>query len=210
MQPTTEEWARASAVPTASVLPVIEGYEKACAFTARQIATRAIILQGVVAAASAVEPGAIIRWFHEQGIWEQVSNREREFLESPDSMNQSVLNILRWRKEAEWTLLWAIGKVEALGLPTRQCDTRRLVDEIIPALGSDLGPFFGSVELRQPGELLAEDDRHYTLWCNYLNTRRQGEKAVPSDLLVDVLYQRQYAFEWLNGSAEWDDVRCDG
>ena len=102
-----------------------------------------------------------------------------------------------------------VGKVEALGLPIRQCDTRRLVDEIIPALGSDIEPFLASAKLQPPGLLLAEDDRHYDLWCLYHQSRREGAYRVPRDLEVVVLYQRQYAFEWLHGIEAWDDVRCD-
>ena len=57
--------------------------------------------------------------------------------------------------------------------------------------------------------LLAEEDRHYTLWCQYFQTRRKGEHLLPHDLNPAVLYQRQYAFEWLRGIVSWDDVRCD-
>jgi hypothetical protein len=105
-------------------------------------------------------------------------------------------------------LLWAIGKVEAIGLPTRGCDTRRLVDEIIPPLGSDIGGFLNSAELRPPGVLLAEDDRTYNMWCYANSAFRKGE-PLPSDLKWWVLYERRYAFEWLDGQPEWDDVTCD-
>jgi len=91
--------------------------------------------------------------------------------------------------EAEWALLWVIGKVEALGLPIRQCDTRRLVDEIIPALGSDIEPFLATAVLRSPGVLLAEDDRVYDLWCRWHAARRIGD-PLPEDLDEAVLYQR--------------------
>jgi hypothetical protein len=102
-----------------------------------------------------------------------------------------------------------VGKIHSLGLPVRQCDTRQLVDEIIPALGSDIEPFLASAVVRPAGDLLAEDDRHYRLWCCYHQDRRDGRHLLPSDLDVSVLYQRQYAFEWLHGINAWDDVQCD-
>ena len=208
-QPTTEEWARLHGISTAPTPPAIEGYDEPCPFTARQIATRAVILQGVVAVASGVDPEPVVEWYQEQGVWEQVSPGEQRFLLDPGSFDRDAWNGLRWRQEAEWALLWVVGKVDALGLPTRQCDTRRLVDEIIPALGSNIELFLASAELRPPGLLLAEEDRHYDLWCRYFQTRREGAHLLPSDLDLSVLYQREYAFEWLQGIEAWDDVECD-
>jgi hypothetical protein len=83
-----------------------------------------------------------------------------------------------------------------------------LVDEIIPPLGSDIEEFLASAELRSPGVLLAEDDRTYDLWCCVAKARRRGE-PLPADLNWWVLYERRYAFEWLDGVQEWDDVTCD-
>jgi hypothetical protein len=208
-QPTTEEWARALGISTAPTVPPIEGYDEPCSFTARHIATRAVILQGVVAVASGVDSNPVIEWYHEQSVWDQVSPKEQGFLFNPASLAQDEWNRLRWHQEAEWTLLWVVSKVESLGLPTRQCDAGRLVDEIIPALGSHVESFLTSANLRPPGILLAEEDRHYDLWCRYFQTRREGLHLLPSDLEFSVLYERQYAFEWLHGIEGWDDVQCD-
>jgi hypothetical protein len=83
-----------------------------------------------------------------------------------------------------------------------------LCHEIIPPLGSDIREFLASAELRPPGLLLAEDDRTYNLWCYALGARRKGE-PLPADLNWGVLYERRYAFEWLDGMQDWDDVTCD-
>jgi hypothetical protein len=56
--------------------------------------------------------------------------------------------------------------------------------------------------------LLAEDDRTYNLWCHANLALRRGE-PLPSDLNYRVLYERRYAFEWLDGLEDWDDVTCD-
>jgi hypothetical protein len=206
---TAEQWARSFGISTAPTPPAVADYEEACPFTAREVATRAVVLQGVVAAACEVDPQPIVEWYTEQGIWDAVSPKERAFLLDPAAASPDETLRFRWRQEAEWALLWVVGKVEHLALPTRECDTRRLVDEIIPPLGSDIEPFLAAATLRAPGELLAEDDRHYNLWCQYFQTRRERPEALPSDLNVEVLYQRQYAFEWLHGIEAWDDVQCD-
>jgi hypothetical protein len=82
------------------------------------------------------------------------------------------------------------------------------VDEIMPPLGQDSRPFITLSELRSPGALLAEDDRTYDLWCQALAAQRRGE-SLPSDLNLGVLRERRYAFEWIDGTQEWDDVQCD-
>ncbi len=207
--PTTEQWALSFGISTAATPPTITGYDEPCAFTAREVATRAIVLQGVVAIAFGVDPLPVVDWFSQQHIWDSVSPLEQAFIADPNSTDKKKLLQFRWRKEAVWTLLWVVGKVERLGLPTCQCDTRRLVDEIVPALGSDIEPFLAAAQLRSPGELLAEVDRHYDLWCRYVQIRPGSEHVLPSDLLLDVLYQREYVFEWLEGIESWDDVQCD-
>jgi hypothetical protein len=194
-------------VETSEDLAPVAGFSKLYPRTAREIATRAIVLQGIVAIACDVETEPIVKWFKEQGIWKDVTDQEKKFVLNAEPAAIEQIQI-RWKQEAEWTLLWIIGKVESLGLPTRCCDTRRLVDEIIPALDSDISDFVGRANLREPGALLAEDDRTYDLWCYALAAQRTGQ-ALPTDLNLSVLRERRYAFEWLDGNQEWDDVTCD-
>src|SRR5689334_23120947 len=127
-----EEWARRFDISVEAVVPPVQGYWQPYARSERQIAVRAIILQGVVAVSHEVEAGPIIDWFHDQRIWDDVTPKERAFLRSESHVEQDRITF-SWHAEAEWALLWMIGKVEALGLPTSTCDTARLVDEIMPA-----------------------------------------------------------------------------
>jgi hypothetical protein len=208
-RPTTEQWAKSFGISIAPTPPAVADYDEPCPFGAREIAMRAIALQGVVAVACKVDPQPVIEWFKEQGVWNAVSPKEQAFLLDPKAAGSVDVMRFRWRQEAEWALLWVVGKVDQLGLPVRECDTRRLVDGIIPALGSDIEPFLASATPRTPGDLLAESDRHYNLWCRYFQTRREHPESLPSDLHYDVLYQREYVFEWLMGIEAWDDVQCD-
>ena len=204
---TTKTWAKSFGISVEPTPPAIEGYSKRCPRTARQIAVRALILQGVVAVASGVEPAPIIDWFRKQRIWRSVTPEEKMFLQNTSSAKEQR-NKFIWHHEAEWTLLWVVGKVESLGLPTHGCDTRRLCDEIMPPLGSSIREFLTSAKLRPPGVLLAEDDRTYNLWC-YANGTRRRREPLPKDLIWGVLYERRYAFEWLDGMQDWDEVTCD-
>ena len=203
----TADWTKSLNVSIEPVPAEEEEYEERYPRTAREIALRAIVLQGVVAVAGQVAPDMITEWFEEQEIWQAVSPREREFLLA-DSRTYKQCNQFSWQVEAEWTLLWMIGKVEALGLPDHQCDTRQLMEEIIPQLYSDIEGFVSSAELRRPGVLLAEDLRTYDLWCYALRDRREN-RPFPSDLDLNVLYWRRYAFEWLDSTLSWDEIVCD-
>jgi hypothetical protein len=202
----TLDWAKSLDISVDDIPPPLEGVTHSIPYTAREIGIRAVILQGVVAVAAQVDPEPVIAWFQEQGIWEQVSPREKLFLLLPSRSGDECIDYY-WHVEAEWTLLWAINKVEALGLPIQTCDTRRLVDEIIPALWSDIDQFLASAELRHPDILLAEDFRTYDLWCAAQPARRKNE--LPDDLDWSVLYERRYAFEWLDGLEPWDEITCD-
>jgi Domain of unknown function (DUF4272) len=204
---TTKIWAESLNISSAADLSPITDYSQPYARTAGEIAVRAVILQGVIAVAYGVEAQPIMRWFQEESILSQVTPQERAFLLSPAHTESQQLHF-RWKQEAQWTLLWMIHRVESISLPTHCCDTGRLVDEIIPALGDHLQNFITQSELRSPGALLAEDDRTYNLWCSALALQRQRE-SLPNDLNLAVLRERRYAFEWLNGSQDWDAVTCD-
>ena len=204
---TTKVWAESLRISSEADLSPIADYSQPYARTAREVAVRAVILQGVTAVACEVDALPIIEWFQEQEIWSDVTSQERTFILG-SAHTESEQHRFRWKQEAQWTLLWMICRVESLGLPTRCCDTRRLVDEIIPALGDDLQSFITQSEMRSPGALLAEDDRTYNLWCYAIAAQRRGER-LPSDLNLGVLRERRYAFEWMDGNQDWDEVTCD-
>ncbi|MEP7286250.1 MAG: DUF4272 domain-containing protein [Chloroflexota bacterium] len=210
---TLVEWAKSLDIPVEDIPPALEGHseeedpESPPRFSARDIAIRAVILQGVVAVGSKFDPELIIEWFHEQGIWQAVSPKEAQFLLAPTRSDKECSDF-RWRQEAEWTLLWMLGKVETLGLPDHKCDPQRMVNDIIPEFGSDIDDFLESAERRDESVLYAEVIRTYDLWNIVVRNRRQNQ-FVPVELNFDVLAERMYAFDWLDGWELWDHVRCD-
>src|SRR5690348_16585006 len=79
----TEAWADSLRISVEPTPPTVVGYAKLCPRSAAQIAVRAVILQGVVAAACEVDPEPIVDWFHDQSIWGEVTRTEKAFLQSP-------------------------------------------------------------------------------------------------------------------------------
>lgn len=205
---TTAKWCRHHGLADGQTLDFVPDYQEPCRFSAEEIATRAIVLNATVAVAAGVDSEPVVDWLVERDLWRSVSPLEKRLFQGPSGLSQSDLMRFQWQMESEWTLLWAVEKVEALALPVQQCDSGRLVDQIIPALGSDVGEFLSTAKLRSPGALLAEDDRHYNMWC-YLAADRRNSVQPPEDLHQQVLYQRVYAFNWLSGPEEWDEVVCD-
>lgn len=204
---TTKQWAEAHGISSETILRATGETAEPYLRSAREIAIRAIVLHGIAAVAYGVEADPVIDWFEEQSIWNSLSRIERTFI-SKRSPSDSERSSFRWRQESEWTLLWMIQRVDHLGLPTSCCDTGRLVDEVMPGLGTDVSPFIEQSQLRTPGELLAEDDRSYDLWCHAASAQRRGD-TLPADLNLGVLRERRYAFEWIGGTENWDDVTCD-
>jgi hypothetical protein len=202
----TREWAAAHGICVDDDVPPVEDYDRPYGRTAAEIAARTIILHCVAAAGYGVDSEDIIEWLQDESLWDQVSPNEQAFLAGENRSEDEILGA-RWRQEAQWALLWAIGHVESLGLATNTCDTARLVDEIMPGLGDPVDSFLSSAKLRQPAELLGEDDRIYNLHCYARQAYRKG--MMPDDLVYGVLFQRHYAFEWLRGDEDWDDVRTD-
>ncbi len=206
-QLTTDRWARKHQISADLVLQEIADYHELVPWTARQIAIRAVILANISLVAQGEDPSIIIDWFKQQQILAATSPLERLLLLDVESIEPKLRSELAGRIEASRTLLWSLGKVEMLGLPIYEIRDR--LGDIIPLVGADLQDFFNTAQLRSPGELLAESDRHYRLWCQYFQTYRQDKDLLPSDLDYISLYQREYVFEWLLGTEDWDDIQCD-
>jgi hypothetical protein len=81
----------------ADLLPVPD-FTRQYARTAQEIATRAVVLQGVVAVAYGVQADPVTEWFQTQMIWNAVTPRERAFLAYPQRAERET-NRLRWKQE---------------------------------------------------------------------------------------------------------------
>jgi hypothetical protein len=76
----TKLWAESLKVSGDPDLTPVADFSKPYARTARQVAARAIVLQGVSAVAYEVEAQSIVEWFQAQDIWSDVTPQERAFI----------------------------------------------------------------------------------------------------------------------------------
>ena len=201
----TEEWAKSLNIDTQDTLPPSEEVIESYCRTASEVAIRTIILHSIVAASSGIDRVRITEWLEDQNLWDNVSPRERSVLQSPMRFREDRSGA-QWLQEAQWALLWTIQRVKSLGLPTKTCDSVKLVDEIMPVLGGDnIDPFIASAEFRPATEICAENDRISRLYY-YTRQAVDNEEKMPEDLIYSVLSHRYHAFRWLISDEPWDDV----
>ena len=200
----TKEWAESLKINTQDILAPPENISESYCRTAAEVAIRTVILHSVVAAGSGIDRERITEWLQDQNLWEQVSPRERSTLQSPRRFREDRSEA-QWLQETQWTLLWTIQKVKSLGLPTKTCDSVKLVDEIMPVLGGDdIDRFITNAEFRPAAEIDAENGRITRLY--YYAQKAADKNEFPEDLIFGVLNNRYYALRWLTGDEPWDDV----
>lgn len=200
----TKEWAESLDIDTLDILPPSEDIIESYCRTASEVAIRTVILHSIVAAGSGINQELITGWLQDQNLWEHASPRERSILQSPRKFKEDRTGA-QWLQEAQWPLLWTIKKVEGLGLPTKTCDSLKLVDEIMPVLGGDdIDQFIASAEFRPAAEISAEYDRTSRIY--YHAKKAIDREEMPEDMIYSVLYYRYYSFRWLISYDPWDDV----
>ena len=202
----TKEWAEALGINTQDILPPSEDINESYWRTAGEVAIRILLLHSVVAAGSGIDRRAITSWLQDQNLWEHASPHEQTALLSPRVFREDRSGA-QWLQEAQWALLWTINKVDILGLPTKTCNSIKLVDDIMPTLGGNIDEFISTADFRPAPEINAENDRVSRLYINYSKAAENGE--LPEDLIYGVLANRFHAFRWLTSDEPWDDVKMD-
>lgn len=175
--------------------------------TAKDIATRAIIVSSVVSCAHGDSKEDNILWLRREGLWSYVSPEELAFLTM--QTEEATNHRFAWRVETLVPLLWAIRKIPSLQTLTAQCD----MGPIKPAMVWPPSParaFIDSSSLRPEDELSEQYEEVYE--AHWLVRHAQlVNKAMPDNLNPKVVYERHYAFDWIVGhmAQEWDDVSTD-
>ena len=202
----SEELLKTRGIPVNSSLPVIESEEEISLRSAEDIAKRAIALLAVAAREKGMEQQKAIDILTEREAWESTTPREREFLLKKDPTKQEMINFT-WRFEGLWVLLWALGYVEELGIPTSICDVPLAAGLVLETPSEK---FIGQAKSRSRSEILDEADLIYRADWAVVNARLNGDE-MPGNLNPGVVYERHYALNWLIGylDQEWDDITTD-
>lgn len=193
-------------VPVNKWLPAIDSDAQAVIRKPDEVAKRAIVLFNLVAVGYGVARSEAVQVLKNHGLWASVSASEREFFENESPPHQEVVNAT-WRVEALWVLLWSLGLIESLELPTDLCDVQ-VVQATIPKM-SEIQDFVASASLRSKSEILDEADFIYRVHWATRDASIKGEK-IPGNFNNSVVIERHYALNWLTLYAEeWDEITTD-
>jgi Domain of unknown function (DUF4272) len=187
-------------------LPVIEDSQSALKRTAEEIAQRAVALHLVALKGEGLEEPIVQDLVEHFGAREFFTPEEKAFIENPAPGGHDRLQF-SWRYEACWVLLWALGYIERLGFPDKNCDAPRSVQILADKTTAD---FAAGSKLRSLTEILDEADLTYRYsWA--ARNARLTEKDPPAGLDEEITVERHHAFNWLIGylEQEWDDITTD-
>ncbi len=202
----SEERLRSNLVPVLDSLPPIESEEESLLRPPWEVARRASALVTVAARAEGLEQQRAMQFLQAWGLWDAASVREQAFLLNPQPAETDRVQFL-WKYECLWVMLWALGHVEALGMPTSICDVRRAVKTVT---GTTTDIFIGRSELRPLNEILDEADLIYRCHWALKEAYQRGEQP-PAGLDRGVVIERHIALNWLrtHHSQSWDNVTPD-
>lgn len=177
-----------------------------------ELARRALALHGLLGVIFYEDPREISEWLRSENFLNELTDREKQafaITELPDAemrWKQRALqsNLLSWRAESLYVLLWAAGEVSDLIAPDERMDGSQIID-ILPTLGEPLQPFIRRIGMRSRDEILAE--LHYYFFLHHCVGdiyEKYGEIVDGVDLMI--VTERLQALWWIACAdhSEWD------
>jgi hypothetical protein len=174
-----------------------------------EVATRALALFSVVAAALGAPRDEIVAWLQEHKLLNALSPSESEFLKAKAIDRQSKVNF-GWQSERLLVLLWAIGRVKDLPGPGVQCDTAVFQDILPPFTEIAVAEFVESASLVSDEDLFAKSEELLGQHWKARDAKLNG-KSAPDEIDIEVVQERHHAINWITGycGLPWDEVTTD-
>ena len=171
------------------------------------IAKRALSLAAVISCAYGDSKNDVSSWLKGEGLWNELSPLEVEFLENKTSKEQNAK--FTWKIEALVPLLWAINKLDNMPDMKSECDTEPLKKAVIWSPNSTK-EYISSSQLRDEDEIFEEYEKVYQAHWKVRNSQLNNKK-IPKKYNPEVVYERHYGFNWVIGymGQEWDDITTD-
>lgn len=184
-----------------------------------ELARRALALHALLGVIFYQDPREISEWMRAENFLHELTEREKwvfsitglpeaEMLWKQTAMQS---NLLTWRAESLYVLLWASGEISSMLGPDERMDGS-LITDLLPTLGDPLQPFIQKTEMRPRREILEE--LHYYFFLNHfveVINEQYGESIDGVDPML--VTERLHTLYWIAcaGQLDWDvDPRVEG
>lgn len=173
---------------------------------AQAVASRAIALYATICVAWKVKAAKEMQaWLQQNDLWDKVSEDEQNYISKQERLPQDNI-LFTWRLEALNVLLWALGACARLEPPVKFCDLSGYNN--LPPLDADPAHWLASATLRPAEEILNEADMAWRIYLA-VHMAAANKQPIPAGIDDGIAYERSYAFAWLLGTEDWDDVNPD-
>ena len=166
----------------------------------------------------------LVSWLRREGLWDDVTTAESEFLLSDSPTQQQRLQG-QWRAEALVPLLWGLRLIPEMAAPQGICDVE-LLRSVLPPLYGPTAEFISSAELRGDAEIYEAYEVIYQIHWQIRDALFRHQPTSPGKLPrmphpepdppaesynAAVVQERHHAFNWLIGyrKQEWDRITTD-
>jgi Domain of unknown function (DUF4272) len=203
----TEIYLTSLDIPFNVGLPPIEEESEAIIRTAADIAKRILILINFGVYSEDGDRNEIVEFFKSAQLWDSVSEYEKKLLSKKKLTEKDKINI-SWKSECIYLMLWAINKIDNLGLPIDQCNIGEMLDLLPNAFDSTKG-FIQNATVRPTAEILDNSDLIYRLhWA--AREADSKDEDIPGDIDIGIIQEWHYAINWITYYDEnWDDILTD-
>ena len=172
-----------------------------------EVAMRALCVLMTAMKAERMDQPMVLRVVRQYALAAHFTPVEKEFIRNATPTDDEKATLLS-KYEAAWVLLWALGYIDALGIPNQTCDIGRAVACMRDR--NNTQSFINDAKLRSLSQLLDQADLIFRYHWSVTDAE-QNQRDMPAGLQANVVNQRLGALNWLirNPNQEWDDFSVD-
>ena len=125
---------------------MIEEGSDAIIQSAGDIARRIIILTYLCVYGDDGDKEEILNFLRTEGHWSSVTDEEKQLFAKSQLTHKDKINI-SWQSERIYVMLWAINKIQDLGLPVEQCNVGEML-KTLPEFFQSTNDFISNSTIR--------------------------------------------------------------
>ncbi|CAH2713049.1 hypothetical protein BACCIP111895_00182 [Neobacillus rhizosphaerae] len=166
---------------------------------------RVTIMAGMVYIAHQAPPSAIKRWIEEQGLFQNVTEFEKDILEKSEiEVTPTEIMRLKWYVESLWALVWVLGINNNFRINEPVGDN---LIQMVPDVRKkqDFSTLVARTFMRSEKKIYEQVDLFYRLHWYLVDARLNGKKHNKLD--EGTIMERRKALEWVvTPGEEWDEI----